>query len=147
MIKILPSKKPAWGFLPYLGAIGYVAIMVCIILSLVKVNFIFLIPPVCIMIALAICSRSFSWYLSAKVEKKGSCIEYSYMSILDMMGNSSIVDTIESVDSYIRRGKNLIVKGHIKHKEPLQKAKTLKKVIILDAPVEVEALIKEVFNK
>lgn len=143
---IKSKKRPAPRFIPYLCALLYVVIAVCVIACIVTHLLWLLTIAGVVILCLFIISKLFSWYLHAELSKKGGKILYEITDIVDMMGSSKTTYHLQEVTSLTKKGTKGYLVGTFSLKEPFKKPTTVKKMIIQDISDEAIIFIKEEFS-
>ena len=146
-IQIVPPKKTAPPYVPYICAGMYVAIAIFAVLVILKRNIFLAIPIPLIILVLFLISRHFSWYIKAELKTFGDTLVYTVVLPMSALGHDKSVYTIKNISSLKKKSNVLIVYGSIVDKEPLQKSKNVKKVEIYDYNDEVMKLVNEFMSK
>lgn len=141
-VVIYPKKPIAKKQLGYLVSSIYLAIVVLIISYIFLWNHFIL----CIVAGLSCIniffSKKYSWFERAELEEKQGKLIFTYWDIVDTFGNNKSVYTIGRVSGIKeRKGGSLVIKGDITVKEPLLKAKSVKKVVINEVTDEFMSLL------
>lgn len=133
----IKNKRVAKAWMAYLSAVMVVTAVVLIILKLVGVLPImwFALIEAVIVAVLVVFNYAFMWVQYGSLRWKDDCIIYEFYDIVSISSQKDKY-TITSIDSVKKKGKNLLISGGIKKKEPLRKEKEIKKCVIYGGNTE-----------
>lgn len=146
-IEILPSKKVVPKLIPYLCSALYIAIVVFAIIAIVSKKWWLFGVDVAIYVSLLIIDKSFSWFVTAELfGNANKILEYVVTDPIDVLGRNKTRYVIKSIDKIERTKQNVRVFGNIELHAPMQKAKTIKKCLIVDADDKAEDFIRNFYS-
>ena len=140
-IKLLPSKRPAPKWIPYVCALGYVATAALAVVAL-KSNYYYAIPAMILIIVFMAISKMFSWYVSAEMRKTNKFLVYEVENIIGVLGHNKTRYDIYSISKIQERGTRAFVYGEIVSHEPMSKARNIKRVVVDDVTDEALELLR-----
>lgn len=150
MIKLVPSKKVAPFFIPYICAGVYIAVVVLVVTGIINLvtgdtlTALILLGISILTIALLVfVNFAFSWYKSAELCVYNNLLVYNITNIIGVLGKDITKYQIKSISSYKKKGKDLIVYGDIRVFEPMCKGKSVDKVIIYDINEDVVDMVNK----
>lgn len=147
-IKLLPSKKVAPVWLPYIASGVY--ILAAAFTVYFYIHRMWLLMAICLPSVFLVCqiiSPLFSWYVSATLSETNKCILYTVRNLIRVLGHMESRYHICSVSS-IKMGRRYVdVYGDIEVFEPMMKGKPVKKVRIEDITYEGVELLEKWRNK
>lgn len=149
-IRLQSDKRPAPKIVPYILAVVYVVVavmLIVIIKDVIKKDAHSALPlgiVLCITFALIfICSQVFSWERLAYIYKKNNKLIYEVYNIVDALGDSKTIYTIDEVTNFKEKGHKIVVEGSIEMKERFTKTKRLNRISINYHTPEVVKLLEE----
>lgn len=146
-IKLMPSKKVVPKFIPYLCSALYIAIVVFAIIAIVSRKWWLFGVDILIYVSLLIIDKSFSWFVSAELfGNANKILEYTVIEPIDVLGRNKTRYVIKSIDKVERIKKNIRVFGNIELHAPMQKVKTIKKCLIINADDKAEYFIRNFYS-
>lgn len=154
MMKIKITKPIASAWLAYLLSALVIVMVVCFGFSIHRFYIheyfngaILLAIPIVILGVMAFCDNHFAWIAGGTLEYKDNKLIYTYMEVVDVMGNNNFKYTISRVDSYKRRGRDVVIKGEILKKKPIFKAKPCRKCRVYDITDEAMEYLEDKINE
>lgn len=136
-LQLVPKKKVAPMFMPYLCAILYIVIALFVVLCFTMKTPLWLIGVACLVILLVWFSQHFAWYKFAEVRKSNAFIVYETESLVNMLGHTKTRWDIHRIDKIHKKKDLLTVYGDLIVNEPFSKPKSKKKLVIPDVTDEV----------
>lgn len=138
MLKVVlkPKKKPAPSFVPFIGAVLYIMVVLCILLGIFNSVWFFAVAVFIVLLLICV-SRMFSWYMKAEVRQTNEFDVYEITEINDMLGHNKTKYHIYSIRQCVRRGSSIVLYGNMTLYEPLRKGKEVQKCVIKDATDEI----------
>lgn len=147
-IKLLPSKKVAPVWIPYVASAVYAFAAILTVYFYIHREW--LLMAIClpsVFLVSQIISPCFSWYVSATLCETNKCILYTVKNLVGVLGHTDSRYHIRSISSIKVRRRYVDVYGDIEVFEPMMKGRPAKKVRIEDISYEGMELLEKWKNK
>lgn len=143
VVRLLPSKRIAPSWVAYFCAVAYLYFGVVAVAVLHFKNYALLWSvPVLVLILLAM-NYSLSWYKYAELYPFSDYVVYELENLVGVLGRNRSRYEIKSITKIHRKSSSVTLYGEIYNKEPMQKLKPVKKVVIYDiTDVGMEIVMK-----